>query len=151
MSPGSEGKARADRGKGVGMTCGRCEGLLVDEFGETRCLNCGHRPIGKEPQPVDDVNTVPESLEVSQHTQAKEKLMSKWSEESRASFREKLAQRKGRTLAIRNVPAIVKHTSPVETKSAEGWLTALDEAITALETEKATLERAKDILERRAS
>lgn len=36
------------------MTCERCQGLVVDEYGEVRCMNCGARPfeILREPEPA---------------------------------------------------------------------------------------------------
>lgn len=34
------------------MTCIRCLGLVIKEHDELRCLNCGHRPIPIEPQPL---------------------------------------------------------------------------------------------------
>lgn len=27
------------------MTCPRCHGLVVDNYGEPYCLNCGHRTV----------------------------------------------------------------------------------------------------------
>jgi len=27
------------------MTCDRCQGLILDEYGDVRCVNCGHRVI----------------------------------------------------------------------------------------------------------
>ena len=28
------------------MTCPRCQGLVVNDADDIRCLNCGHRPCG---------------------------------------------------------------------------------------------------------
>lgn len=33
------------------MTCPRCTGLVVENYGDPYCLNCGHRPpvdVGRE-------------------------------------------------------------------------------------------------------
>lgn len=39
------------------MTCPRCHGLVVDDAGIVRCLNCGYRPIvAYIPPPVERMN-----------------------------------------------------------------------------------------------
>lgn len=27
------------------MTCARCQGLVVNDYGDVRCMNCGARPL----------------------------------------------------------------------------------------------------------
>lgn len=34
------------------MICPRCQGLIVQEYGEERCLNCGHRTSFVPPPPA---------------------------------------------------------------------------------------------------
>lgn len=34
------------------MTCPKCQGLLIDEHDETRCLNCGYRVLQVAPTPI---------------------------------------------------------------------------------------------------
>lgn len=36
------------------MTCKKCRGLVVNDFGDVRCMNCGNRPLEllREPEPA---------------------------------------------------------------------------------------------------
>ena len=36
------------------MTCHRCQGLIVDDAGDVRCLNCGHRLVSAYVPPLDE-------------------------------------------------------------------------------------------------
>ena len=36
--------AAAGEGENAGMTCTKCGGLVIDEWDERRCVNCGRRP-----------------------------------------------------------------------------------------------------------
>ena len=35
------------------MRCARCQGCVVEHYDESRCVNCGHRPL--EPAPRDPI------------------------------------------------------------------------------------------------
>lgn len=34
------------------MRCPKCQGLIVQEYEEARCLNCSYRPVPIEPAPI---------------------------------------------------------------------------------------------------
>lgn len=36
------------------MTCPRCQGLIVDDWGDTKCCNCGFRPTSAYVPPAID-------------------------------------------------------------------------------------------------
>ena len=36
------------------MRCIRCQGCMIDDFGDVRCLNCGHRPCEMRPALADE-------------------------------------------------------------------------------------------------
>ena len=39
------------------MTCIRCQGLVIDDAGIMRCLNCGYRPcVTYSPPPIERMN-----------------------------------------------------------------------------------------------
>ncbi len=35
------------------MYCGKCQGLMLTEYGETRCINCGWRGWPRNPELAD--------------------------------------------------------------------------------------------------
>lgn len=44
------------------MTCPRCQGLVIDDAGTVRCLNCGWRPtVAYVPPPVERMNSTREA------------------------------------------------------------------------------------------
>ena len=45
------------------MICPRCQGLIINGFGDLRCANCGHRPTqGYVPPAIDRMKPDREAL-----------------------------------------------------------------------------------------
>lgn len=143
------------------MTCTKCGGLVIDDCGDERCLNCGRRVTdpAREPEPVP----------------VKESIMpgGPWTPERRAKFEATMAEKKAAreqkttepkkqrggavstqlvrsAVAMGNAAVRRGRTPKVRVLPAAGIeaVRGIDEAIIRLQDDLGTLERAKQILAR---
>ena len=104
------------------MTCAKCGGLVVNEYGARHCLNCGFDP--------DLVLRQPDGNDLDEPEPRKDApTMGKWSDETRAAFKEKLRaawanKRKGGGVTAQVSPGhdgeTVEASSPVKTCGVAG-------------------------------
>lgn len=132
------------------MTCATCGGLVIDNYGEQKCINCGRAPgqSAKPPAPVPE-KISPLTISDQRHEGT---TMGKWSEETRAAFKEKLRaawakKRKGGSTAVVPAKSAALTVKPVRTIDAvAGVALDLDSAIEKRRNELAVLEQAKEIV-----
>lgn len=126
------------------MTCARCHGLVIDDAGDVRCLNCGHRPAVA----MDDMR---------RETDRKEKTMPRFtSEEGRQRWLAAMARRRGRKHALpagggETMPAVVEPETVGAPRPRHGQavvLTVIESAIATAQADLDALERTKEILSR---
>lgn len=113
------------------MACPRCQGLLLDEGDERRCVNCGHREFGEE-DAMPRFNS--------------EESRARWIESVRRSKAKKKAEREA---GAASADAEDRPPPIVAVRSTEvAVVPSLDDKIVQLRAELEILEQARDILTR---
>ncbi len=111
------------------MGCPRCQGLLLEEGDERRCVNCGYREFAEG-------DAMPRFIS--------EESRQRWIASVRASKAAKRAKSSGAPLDV--APA----ASAVAVRPAEVTVVpSLDETIASLQADLAVLEQAREIVARR--
>lgn len=115
------------------MACPRCQGLLLDEGDERRCVNCGHREFGEE-------DAMPRFHD-EEHRQ-------RWIESVRRSKAKKKAEREAGA-ASADAEDRHAHIVAVSLRSTDvAVVPSLEDKIAQLQADLAVLEQARDILMR---
>ena len=140
--------AAAGEGENAGMTCTKCGGLVIDEWGERRCVNCGRRPDEAHVMQTEDRR--PKTEESTPRPRPG------WTPERRQKFLATMRQRghfgRGPQAGSSASVPTRRHATP---KVGEGMIVldtiSIDRTIEQLNADLATLQRAKQIMTHCAS
>lgn len=138
------------------MRCDKCQGLVISEYGEARCLNCGRRPCDalRAMEPVAEAETIRKAV-------MEGATMPRFtSEEGKQRWLDAMAKRRGLKRgekasgggkAVPAVPAVLEPKAlaiPSLVPSSSHILSVLDTAIAHAQDDVAALERARAIVAR---